>query len=81
MLHKLIVQFNHNYVKDKVFIVIQQFVFIHQIQMETLIWYIIMDGVMQIHYEHGHFNIYQVKLLNLMKKIFRQLFYVIRKHG
>src|SRR5689334_20797556 len=37
MLHKLIVQFNHIYVKDKVFIVIQQFVFIHQMLMDKLI--------------------------------------------
>ena len=42
---------------------------------------IIMDGVMRIHYDHGRFNIYRVKLLNLMKKIFRQLFYVIQKLG
>lgn len=34
MLHKLIVQFKHIYVNGKVFLVIQQFVFMHQILMD-----------------------------------------------
>lgn len=37
MLHKSIVQLNLTYVRDKVFIVIQQFVFIHPMLMDILI--------------------------------------------
>jgi len=40
-----------------------------------------MDGVMPTHYEHGRFNIYQVKWLNLIRQIFRHWFYGIPNRG